>query len=161
MLLALATLLAASQPAPAATAAPLGRTAWLVATVGQSEWCPAGNVRLDLRTGRYLFTARAPRTVCGQAGLERAVRKGALRGETLEAVRAAFLRARSEGLVAQACRGGRRPDEIEVNNGGTPALVLTGGAYTLSAPDEMMCWNDAARALHHALDQIFEPFGAP
>jgi len=161
MLYTLAALLAAIQPAPSGPAAVLGRTAWLVATVGHSEWCPAGNVRLDLRTGGYLFTARAPRRVCNEAGLERPVRSGALRAATLEAVRGAYLRARSEGLTERACREGRRPEGIEVNNAGTPVLVLTSGSYTLSAPGELSCWNEAARALHQELDHIFGSIERP
>lgn len=155
MISILAALLAAGQPAPSAGAPGLGRTAWLVATVGQSEFCSPGNVRLDLRTGRYQFTARASRRTCNEAGLERPVRIGTLGVAPLRAVRAAYLRVLREGFVNPACRNGGRPDEIVVSNGGTPVLVLTNGAGTGSAPDDLTCWSDAATALHDALDDAF------
>lgn len=156
MLTIIAALLAAAQPATPANAASLGRTAWIVATVGHSEWCPAGNVRLDLATGRYQFTSRAPRRVCTDRSLRRPMQAGTLRGARLEAARAAFRRIMTEGLTSHACREGRRPrGEVIVSNGGTPVLVVTGERFTLSAPSDLTCWSDAATALHEVLDRLF------
>jgi hypothetical protein len=155
MLFAIAATLAAAQPAAPGPAPSLGGTAWIVATVGQSEWCPAGNVRLDLRTGRYQFTARAPRRVCNERGLERPVSVGTLRAGRLESVRAAYLRALSEGLENPACREGGHPQEIVVDNGGPRILVLANGSATGSPPDELTCWSRAAFALHEELERQF------
>ena len=151
----IAALLAASQPSPPANVAALGRTAWLFATVQHSEWCPAGNVRLDLQTGRYAFTARAPRRVCQQAGFERPVAAGRLAPGRLAAIRAAAARVLTEGFVHPECANGGRRREIVVDNGGIPVLVLTNGAGTAAAPDDLGCWSDAANALHASLDDAF------
>jgi hypothetical protein len=152
----LAALLAATQAPPSPTAAVLGGTAQVFSTVGHSEWCPAGNVTLDLRTGRYALTPTAPRRVCENVGLERPVRKGRLAGRRLTAVRAAYLRVLSEGLESPVCQAGRRPqDYIVVSNGGTPILVVTSGRGSLSAPDELTCWSEAASGLHDILDEAF------
>ena len=151
----LVSLLLAAQPAPAAEAAASGRTQWLFATVGQSEWCPAGNVRLDLRTGRYAFTARAPRRTCHAPGLERPIVTGRLTGARLAAIRAAAAPIWREGLDDPACRDGRRPQRIVVSNGGTQVLVMTDGRGTLSAPDDLSCWSAAAYDLHARLDEAF------
>jgi hypothetical protein len=146
MLALLAALSAASQPAPSSDA--LGRPAWVYGTVQQSEWCLPGFVRVDVRTGRYAFRARAERSVCNTPGLERPERIGTLRGEYLAAIRAAYLRALADGLTSQECR-------IVVSNGGPQTLVLTNGERTESAPLELGCWSAAADALHDALDDAF------
>jgi hypothetical protein len=159
MLSVLAALLAASQPALPRDRARLGQTAWLVATVGHSEFCPAGNVRLDLRTGRFQFTARAPRRRCNDPALERPVRVGMLAAAPLRAIRDAYLRVRADGLVNPACENGGRPDEIVVSNGGTPLLVVATGATTGVAPENLTCWSDAASALQQALDAAFPSDG--
>lgn len=62
--LAAALTLSACASAPSPTQGDPQRTAIILGTVGQSEWCPAGNVRIDLETGDYVLTARAPRAVC-------------------------------------------------------------------------------------------------
>ena len=130
MLSLIAALLAASQPAPRSNSEGLGRTAWVFATLEHSEWCPAGNVRLDLQTGRFAFTSGAPRRICQQPGLERPVAMGRLGAARLAAIRAAAARARAEGFVHPSCRGGPRRDDIVVSNTATPILVLTIGAGT-------------------------------
>jgi hypothetical protein len=155
MLSALAVLLLASPSAASSEASALGRTAWIAATVEHSEWCPAGNVRLHLRTGRYALTRRAPRRACQDARLERPVRTGSLDSGRLAAVRAAALRVVAEGMESPACRDGERPEDITVSNGGTPTLILTTGFATGSAPDDLSCWSDAAAALHDLLDETF------
>jgi hypothetical protein len=155
MLSLLAALLAA-QPAPLAPVTTIRGTAWVFATVGGSEWCPAGNVRLDLRTGHYSHVPTAPRRICGQPGIERPVRVGNLRGEQLEAARSAWRRAQSEGLGRPACRDGRRSDVIVVDNGPRQILLLTSGAESRSAPEDRSCWSEAAAAFHEQLRRIFE-----
>jgi hypothetical protein len=157
MLFAFAAVLAASQPALAANTPTPGRTAWIVATVGHSEFCPAGNVRLDLRTGRYEFTPRAPRRVCDEPGLERPVRTGRLGSKRLAILRAASLRVMARGFQSEACRDGTQPkDEIIISNGGTPIILLTTGAGTGSALEDLTCWSEAATALHDLLDETFD-----
>jgi hypothetical protein len=161
MLPLLMALGAIGQPALAESTASLGQTAWVFSTVEQSEWCPAGNVRLDLRTGQFAFTARASRQLCQQVGLERPIRIGTLDTQGLTPIRAAYLRVVSEGLVNPDCRDGRRPEELIVSNGGMRVLVVTTGAATASPPDELGCWSEAARALQDALDDTFSALQQP
>ena len=151
----IAAFLTASQPAPPPDLDVLGRAAWLFATVELSEWCPAGNVRLDLQSGRYAFTAGAPRRICHQRGLERPITTGRLRPDRLAAIRAAAVRGRTEGFIHPSCRGGPRRNEIVISNGGTPVLVLTNGVGTTSAPDDLNCWSEATSALYALLDHAF------
>jgi hypothetical protein len=153
MLLALAALLAAAGTERSAVL-PAGN-AWIVATIAHSEWCPAGNVRLDLRSGRYALTARAPHRTCGDPGLERPVVAGRLDPPRLETIRRAYERVLAEGLESPDCRNGRQPDRIVVSNGGTPILVVVSGAMQGSAPDSLTCWSDAANDLHALLDDSF------
>src|SRR4051794_6834026 len=122
MLLVLAASIAATQPAPSPSVPTLGRTAWVFSTVGHSEWCPAGNVILDLRTGRYTLTPRASRRVCNDATFERPVEKGRLGLDQLAAVRSAYLRGQTEGLTV--CRYGEQPKTVVISNGGVPILIL-------------------------------------
>lgn len=156
MLSLLAAALAAGQPGPSADPDFPHRTAWIVATVGHSEWCPAGNVRLDLVSGRYALTPRASRRVCDEAGLERPVTEGRLDADRLAAVRAAYRRVLAEGLESPACADGGRPERLVISNGGPQILLLATGAETGLAPDDLSCWSDAAFALHDALDEAFE-----
>jgi hypothetical protein len=153
MLPFLAAALSAAQPPSPAPA--LGRTAWVFATIGHSEWCPAGNVRLDLVSGRYALTARAERRVCLQHGLERPVMTARLRGPRLDLLRAAYRRVLAEGLESPECRNGKHPDAIVVSNGGTPILVVATGVLTVAASDDLACWSGAVKALHGALDETF------
>ena len=76
------SMLIASAAGPYAPFLP-GRTAIVFSTIGHSEWCPAGNVRLDLATGRYAVTPTAPRLICTQPNLERPVFTGRLKGTPL------------------------------------------------------------------------------
>lgn len=129
------------------------QTAVVLGTVGQSEWCPAGNVRVDLETGKYALTARAPRIVCQDRDLERATVEGRLDASRLLALQQAFQKAITGGL--NKCRGGQRSDEVIISNGGLRVLVVTNGRATDAAPTEISCWTDAAWALHNLLDQTF------
>ncbi|HYI39089.1 MAG TPA: hypothetical protein VE053_02095 [Allosphingosinicella sp.] len=157
MLAALAALLLSSQSAEPAKPPALGRTAWIVATIEHSEFCPAGNVRLSLRTGRYALVRRASRPVCHDAGLERPVVRDILDPKRLAAIRAAALRVVAEGFESPACRDGNPPEDITISNGGTPTLILTTGFATGSAIDDLSCWSDSATALHDLLDETFAP----
>jgi hypothetical protein len=149
----LAALIATFEP----TVAPLGGTAWIFATVGHSEFCPAGNVTVDVRTGRYTLTARAARRVCNDVRLERPARQGTLSPQKLAAVRTAYQRVLSEGLESQVCQEGGRPQDLVISNGSTPILVLTNGRASHSAPGDVGCWSEATTALHDALDRVFSP----
>lgn len=157
-LLALAA--AALNPNPAATPE-LGRTARVFATIHHSEWCPAGSVSVDLRTGRYAFTPRAARRVCNQPGLERPTLSGRLRADVLETLRADYLRVLSEGLRKPDCNGFTEDGAIIISNGGTPVLVVTTGAFSAAAPDNLACWTDAASALEKSLNGAFTPPARP
>jgi hypothetical protein len=114
---------------------------------------------LDVRTGRYDLTPRAPRRICSDRNLERPVRKGRLDGKTLETIRAAYLRAVSERLTSEICLNGGRPPTIVISNGGTPILLVTSGRRTDSAPDNLSCWSGAATALSDLLEQTFPDAG--
>ena len=160
MLVVLAGLLIAAQQPTTRSEKALG-TAWIFSTVAHSAWCPAGNVRLDLRTGHYVLTYRLSRRVCGEPGQERAVRNGRLGGEPLLALRSGFRRIEKEGFVHPNCRDGKPLDVITVSNGGTPILVLSDGAATAAAPDNLTCWSDAAKSLHDLLDETFREARTP
>jgi len=153
--LLLFALIATVQPAPSPKPAAIGRTARIFATVGHSEFCPAGNVTVDLPTGNYQATARADQRVCNQEGLERPSRKGKLSAQNLEDLRAAYIRALSEGLESRTCR--QPGQDIIISNGGTPLMALTTGSFTVSVPNDLSCWSEAATALYDTLDQLFSP----
>lgn len=152
----LAAFVAAIEPLPSPDPA-VGRTAWVLSTIEQSEWCPEGHVRLDLATGGYELTPRAPRRICNRARLERPVRTGRLAAKRLSQVRAAYLRVLREGLADPKCRDGGRPDRVVVSNGGPQILVVARGSGLASAPDNLGCWSEAADALYGMLDEMFGP----
>jgi len=66
-----------------------------------------------------------------------------------------FLRVEKEGFETHRCRHGKPHDLYIVNNGGTPTLVVSNGAGTGVAPNNLTCWNDAANDLHALLDETF------
>jgi hypothetical protein len=154
MILLSAALIASAEPSTL-KAEHFGRTAWIFSTVGHSEFCPPGNVTLDVRTGRYTFTPRASRRVCEDVTLERPVKRGRLTGVALAPIQTAYRRVLQEGFESQHCQDATRAQDIRISNGGTPILVLTTGRATASAPDDLSCWNDAASALHDLLDTTF------
>jgi hypothetical protein len=153
--LLLAALLSAGHAPPTSDAFAPGRTAWVFATIGHSEWCPPGDVRLDLTTGRYTLTPRSARRACNQTGRDRPAVAGRLGPAGLGAIRSAYRRVLEEGMLRPSCRNGMRPDRIVVMNGGTPILVMATGAAARSAPDDASCWSDAADSLERALDDAF------
>ena len=155
MLALFASLLAAAQFGQPPAVFGRDATALLFSTVGQSEWCPAGHVRLDLRTGRYAHTPTASRLICNNPQLQRPVRTGRLSGDSLAAVRSAFRRVQAEGLKNDACRDGRRPEAIIISNGGPRIMVLTHGTRSEAAPDDLSCWTQAAHSLHQLLERQF------
>lgn len=146
-----AALATTTPPAPAL----VGKTAWLVASFRQSEWCPAGNVRLDLRTGAYALTNPARRPACADPKLERPARTGTLDPTKLGTVRAAFVQTLGDRLADSACRSGRR-DKLVISNGGPQILVVANGAEAWSAPDDLSCWSEPANKLHRLLSEIFQ-----
>lgn len=151
LLLAVTLSACASAASPGVSEHPA--TAVIFGTVGQSEWCPAGSVRVDLRTGGYALTARAPREVCQNPDLERPVVEGTLDPTRLRALRQAFQRTTRDGL--DACRGGRRPDDMIISNGGLHILLVTDGRATDAAPSDLSCWTEAAWAMHNLLAVTF------
>jgi len=136
------------------------RSASVFATVGHSEWCPPGNVRLNLGTGRYTVTAPRTWRTCTRPAFRRRVGTGVLAGDDLAAVRAAYGNAVAEGLEYPACRNGGRPDRIVISNGGTTILRLSSRGRTTSPPGNASCWSDAAWRLHRLLEDLFDPGAA-
>ncbi len=154
----LAAIMGGLQPSPippVPNSATLGRTAWIFSTIGHSEFCPPGNVTVDIRTGRYTVTLTAARRVCGDPLLQRPVRNGKLSPANLATLQAAYLRVLGQGLESKVCRDGGHPQEIIVDNGGTPLMALTTGQATGWPPEDIACWSEAATALHDLLDHIF------
>lgn len=127
------------------------------ASVGHSEWCRNGTVRLNLATGRYLV--RAPRTwlSCRRPAWRRAVSTGILPAGDLRAVREAWRRAEAEGLDNPACRNGGRPPQIVIMNTYPWTLRLTNGRRTSAAPNDLSCWSEAARQFELTLEHLFSP----
>lgn len=111
---------------------------------------------IDLRTGRYTLTVRAPRDVCNKVGLERPTETGKLAGESLARLRAAHSRVLMKGFENPACLDGGKPKDFIITNAGTPIVVLATGIDTGSAPDDFSCWSEAASALHDALEDAFD-----
>jgi hypothetical protein len=70
-------------------------------------------------------------------------------------LRAAYQRALIDGLENRVCREGGKPQNIIISNGGTPILLVATGRAVGSAPTDLTCWNEAATALHDALDEAF------
>jgi len=155
-----AVALAAQASSSSAVGRPVISTA-IFATVGHSEWCPAGTVYLDLRTGRYALMPPAERRVCDSADLERRVEQDTLRDDQLGAIRTAHEAVQVEGLIQPACRAGLGPPNIVVRNGGRVTMVLSGPVRTEAAPDDLGCWTAAADRLHRVMQQIFTPEYAP
>jgi hypothetical protein len=155
MFLLFAALAAGAQPFPAPEFARLGRKAWVFSTIGHSEWCPPGNVKVDLSTGRYALTVRAPRSVCNDVNLERPVKLGMLSAEALDRVRAAAVQVAKEGTSTPDCHKGDGLSGIYVDNGGPPLVVLTTGGDVAWAPDDRGCWSGAVNALHSSLEGTF------
>jgi hypothetical protein len=155
MVILIAVLAAFALPAPHAKAATLGQTAWIFSTIDHSEFCSAGNVKLDLRSGRYELTHRAPRKICDDANLERPVKTGKLSASQLAPIRSAYVRVLNEGFESDACRDGKHPEDVVVSNGGTPILVLTTGGFSAVAPQDLTCWTDAANDFQDLLDTTF------
>lgn len=132
------------------------RSGLIISTLGHSEWCPPGNVRLDLDTGRYLLLPRAPRPTCSERGVETPARQGSLARADLDRVRTAALRVQSEGILNPECRAGGKPRSLVMTNGGVPQLVLSTNKGVTWAPRDLGCWSEAGFALHDTLDAAFQ-----
>ncbi len=153
---ALTAVAGASVPAGAAERA-IGEPVSIFATIGHSEWCPRGNVRLELTTGRYRVTAPRTWRTCRRPPFRRRVSAGVLAPADLGSVILAFQRVRNEGLEQPACRNGGQPEVVYLSNGGDPTLRLTSLGRTLSPPGNRSCWSDAAWGLHRLLEELFDP----
>jgi hypothetical protein len=116
-------------------------------------------VQLDLQSGEYLLTSGGTPPSCIDKHIDRPVRTGRLDPSRLSGLRTAFDRTIAEGMVNPECGAGRRPDYVVINNGGIPILVLTTGAATVSARDELTCWSKAAWNLHRVIDEEFRALG--
>jgi hypothetical protein len=158
-LLAAWVALAGAAAGASARDADSSRSASVFTTVGHSEWCPPGTVRLNLDTGRYTVTAPRTWRVCRRPPFRSRVRMAVLAADALAAVQAAYRNALSEGLGNPACQTGVRPRAIVVGNGGTPSLRLTSSGRTMAAPNDFVCWSEAAWRLHRLLNDMFRPRG--
>jgi hypothetical protein len=152
-----AWLAAAAVAAGASGLAHPGHSASVFATVGHSEWCPPGSVRVDLGTGRYTVTAPRTWQVCTRPPFRSRIRRGRLGPDDLAAVWAAYRDAESAGLANPVCRNGARPENIVISNGGTPTLRLTDRGRTVSPPNDSSCWSEAAWRFHRLLEDLFNP----
>jgi hypothetical protein len=152
-MLSLLLLLASTVLAPAPNSSEEPRL--IIATVGHSEWCPPGDVNLDLKTGRYFLVPRGPRESCNERDHPRAARQGVLRGEALERIRSASLRVDAVGALNPDCRDGGKPRDLVTSNGGTPRLALSTAAAVIRAPDDLSCWSGAVNQLHRILEDVF------
>ena len=109
---------------------------------------------MNLGTGKFAFTSKAPRAVCQDSDLERATVEGRPSGPRLRALQNAFQRTMRDGL--DYCEGGRRPsEEIIIVNGGLQVLTVTDGRRTDAAPTDLSCWTGAAHAMHSLLEDTF------
>lgn len=152
----LLALFAVGQPGPPSDAHALGHSGVIVSTIGHSEWCPPGDMRLDLETGRYLVIRRAPRKTCNESNPEREVASGILALGQLQRVRAAALLVQTDGALNSDCRAGGKPlDHVVISNGGTPHLLLSTDRAFTWAPDDLSCWSEAVHDLYNALGDTF------
>jgi hypothetical protein len=134
------------------------QTATVFSSVDRSEWCPAGNVQIDLATGEFALISGASRDVCNEANLKRPIKRDRLGKKSLAKLRSAYRRVQGEGL--DVCQDGVRPDGMIIaSNGGPAILVLTDGARTTAAPDDLSCWSDAAFELSDTLEDVFGSYG--
>jgi hypothetical protein len=124
----------------------------IVSTVAKSEWTPAGEVRLDLRTGRYDLR-HAPSRLAPQAPVR--ITRGRLGSSELRPLRDAAAAARAEGLIHQACRDGGPPPQIVISNGGPEYLALSRSGERLEAHRDLGCWTEAAQYLEQLLEATF------
>jgi hypothetical protein len=129
----------------------------IVASVGHSEWCRTGTVRLNLMTGRYSVTAPPTWRTCRRPLWPSAIRRSVLPAAELAAVREAWQRAEAEGLESAACRNGGRPENIIISNGGARTLRVALHGRTIAPPGDENCWSQATTQLHDVLERLFNP----
>ena len=144
------TIAATIAAGPARAAEGEADPASVYATVGHSEWCPQGHVRLDLGTGRYRVTAPRTWRTCRRPAFRSRIRTGLLPADQLAAVREAYRAAMSRGLERRDCR-------VVISNGGTPSLRITRRGQTVAAPANEGCWSEPALRLHQVLERLFDP----
>lgn len=126
------------------------------ATVGWSEWCPPGFVMVDLEIGRFEWIAQLRQPECAQAN-SRLIVKGQLPPNQLGTLQAAAAKARETGLIRSECKESKPLPEIAVSNAiGPYILVLSGSRNSMSAPNDIGCWNSAATNLRNILGRFFD-----
>ena len=130
------------------TAIQLPRHATVAASVANSEWVRAGEVSLDLRTGRYTLRHR-PSRLAPKAPIR--ITRARLRTRELAPLRAAYLAAHANGLVEPNCTN----SDIIVGNGGTHYLDLTADETTVWVNSLQRCWTEAATNLDRLLEVTF------
>ena len=135
-------------PAPPAT---------IIASVGHSEWCRTGTVRLNLATGRYLVRAPSTWLRCRRPPWPRAVSTGLLNAGDLAAVREAAHRAEADGLADWTCGYNGQTQRVVISNGGMAVLRVTQRGRTVAPPANAGCWSEAALQLHSLLQRLFDP----
>ena len=129
----------------------------IVASVGHSEWCRAGTVRLALGTGRYTVTAPPNWRACRRPPWPGLTRTSVLPAADLMTVRDAWERVEAEGLQRPNCRNGGRPETIYVSNGGARTLRVTLHRRVFLPPRDENCWSEAATQLHDVMERLFNP----
>ena len=126
------------------------------ASVGWSEWCRPGYVWVDIDSGRFVWNAQLPRSEC-QSAKSAPLVVGELTAEERATLGENIREALTNGLVEQACREGRDPPRPVLSNAGAPyILVLSGPTDSLSAPNDLSCWSDAAMSLQRRLQRMFD-----
>ena len=144
-------------PAPSAGQPHYAPPVSIVASVGHSERCRAGTVRLDLSTGRYTLRAPATWRTCRKAGFRAAVSTGVVAPGDLAAVRAAWRRADVESLEDPTCGRRNGMQRVVIGNGGSVILRVTRRTGTVVPPGNLGCWSEAALNLHQVLRRLFDP----
>jgi hypothetical protein len=123
----------------------------LFALMDKNEWCPAGSVYVDLRTGAFLLRPRLQRPACQDPKSQAPVERGRLDQASLLELRSASAKAREAGLARKICL-------LRLSNGGPEALTIFAPGLSATTPENEGCWSDEATALH---DRLYRLFGQP
>ena len=136
-------------------------SAMIISTIGQSEWCPAGDVRLELSTGSFVLRALTRSPDCNSQSFERPVTQGVLGASDLERVRVAALKVQADGLVRLECRRGGKPGQVVISNDGPRHLALSTDHGLSWTPEDLSCWTESGLDLHRTLEEVFDTKGRP
>ncbi len=151
------TIVAASAASPSPAFGREPYSASVFATVGHSEWCRPGTVQLDLMTGRYTVTAPRTWRSCRRPAWAARTKTGVLTSLERVSIQVTFENAIGFGLEHPLCRGGGRPEQTVVSNGGRRIMRLTERGRTTVAPNDQSCWTGAASRLQCLLDILASP----